>query len=257
MGSSCGQDRITAHRPRATEKLLITIGIVLGLANPLFLLALVRTDIGVAVVVAFSWPLWYSLLAWIVRGEKQPPVVVVALVFCLVGLAMVALRSGSLPTGDDAVGILAALGASVMAALQLFFIRDVQFDIPALTVNLWQSAVAATMLLPFALHGVATRGLSLRELAILVLIGGVFTGFGGALQVAGARQLNPAATAVISYLEPLVATLLGIIVLDERPRLLGSFGIALVLGSGVFILARSANQPASQPPSTGTYAPLT
>lgn len=239
-------------QPGSQRRLLVLLGMVLGLAWPLFLLALVRTDIGIAVVVAFSWPLWYTLLAFFVRGERQPPTVILALGLCLAGLAMVALRSGDLPKGDDAIGIAAALGASILAAVQIFLIREVDFDIPALTVNLWQTAVASVVLLPFAAHGVLTGGPSLSELAILVLIGGVFTGVGGALHVAGARRLNPAATAVASYLEPLVATVLGIVVLDERPRLVGAVGIVLVIGSGLYILLLGRGQPASQPPSTGT-----
>ncbi len=233
--------------PGAQRRLLILIGIVLGLAKPLFLLALVRTDIGVAVVVAFSWPFWYALLAWLFRGERQPPPVLAALALCLVGLAMVALRSGDLPRGDDAIGIAAALVAAMLAASQLLLVREVHFDIPALTVNLWQTAVAATMLSPFAVHGLATRGLSWTDVAILVLIGSVFTGVGGAMQVAGARRLDPAATSVVSYLEPLVATFLGIVLLDERPRLVGAVGIALVLGSGMFVLLRGeVNPPTSR-----------
>ena len=248
---------IRRFHPGGQRRLLILLGMVLGLAWPLFLLALIRTDIGVAVVVAFSWPLWYTLLAYFFRGERQPPVVVAALVLCLVGLALVAVRSGDLPRGDDAIGIAAALGASIFAALQILLIRDVELDIPALTVNLWQSTVAAILLSPFAVHGAVTQGLTWTDLAILVLIGGVFTGLGGALQVAGARRLNPAATAVASYLEPLVATALGIIVLDERPRVVGAIGIVLVVGSGMFVLLRGQGQPASQPPSTGTYVPVT
>jgi drug/metabolite transporter (DMT)-like permease len=243
--------------PGSQRWVLILIGIVLGLAKPLFLLALIRTDIGVAVVVAFSWPLWHTLLAWLLRGERQPPSVIFALGLCLAGLAMVALRSGALPRGDDAIGIGAALAASVLAAVQLFLVREVDFEIPALTVNLWQTAVASLMLLPFAIEGVITRGLSATELAILLLIGGVFTGLGGAMQVAGARRLNPSATAVVSYLEPLVATFLGILLLGERPRVIGGFGLALVLGSGMFILLQGQAYPASQPPSTGTNAPVT
>jgi len=232
--------------PGAQRRLLILMGVVLGSATPLFLLALVRTDIGIAVVVAFSWPLWHVLLAWFFRGERQPRSVIVALGFCLAGLAMVALRSGDLPRGDDAIGIAAALGASILAATQLLLVREVHFDIPALTVNLWQSAVAAMMLFPFAAHGVVTRGLSPADIAILVLIGGVFTGLGGGLQVAGARRLNPAATSVVSYLEPLVATFLGIVLLDERPRVVGAIGIVLVLGSGIFILLQGdVSRPAS------------
>lgn len=232
--------------PGAQRRLLLVMGIVLGSATTLFLLALLRTDIGVAVVITFSWPLWYALMAWLFRGETQPPAVIVALALCLAGLAMVALRSGGLPEGDDAIGISAALAASVLAATQLLLVREVNFDIPALTVNLWQTAVAAVMLLPFAVGGAVVDGMSLTDLAILVLIGGVFTGLGGAMQVAGARRLNPAATSVVSYLEPLVAIFLGIVLLDERPGVAGAIGIVLVLGSGVFVLLRAeVSQPAT------------
>lgn len=230
-----------AWRVRAApgqRRILVVLGVALGLSWPLFFLGLQLIDIGVATVLSFSWPLWYVALAFAVRRERQPWTVVAALAVCLVGLALLALRSGSLPRGDDALGILAALGASVLAAVQLLVIRSVALDVPALTVNLWQTSIGALMLAPFTVHSALSGEVTVRAVAILLLIGGVFTGVGAALQVAGARRLDPAHTSAISYLEPLVATALGVLVLGERVRPLGAVGGALVLGGGMFVLLR-------------------
>lgn len=228
--------RLRQVQPRGQTRVLVTLGVALGLSWPLFFAGLQLIDIGIATVLSFSWPLWYIVLAFTIRKERQPRSVILALIVCLLGLVLLTVRSGELPRGDDLLGVLAALGASVLAAVQLLVIRSIDTVVPALTVNLWQTSVGALMLLPVTIHSAATGDLTWRSLAILVLIGGVFTGVGGALQVSGARRLDPSHTSVISYLEPLVATLLGVIVLGERPGPVGLVGILLVLGAGSFVV---------------------
>lgn len=235
--------RLREVRSRGQARVLVTLGVALGLSWPLFFAGLQLIDIGIATVLSFSWPLWYIVLAFTLRGERQPATVIAALCICLLGLVLLTVRSGELPRGDDLLGVLAALGASVLAAVQLFVIRSIDVVVPPLTVNLWQTSVGALMLLPLTVHSAAVGDLTWRSLAILVVIGSVFTGVGGALQVAGARRLNPSHTSVVSYLEPLVATLLGVIVLGERPGPIGIVGILLVLGAGAYVVRHRTVPP--------------
>jgi DME family drug/metabolite transporter len=219
---------------------LVLLGVSVGLSWPLFILALQRTDVGVAAVLSFAWPLWYVAIdrAW--SGRRYPASVVIAFVVCVAGLALVVLRSGSLPSGDDAIGVAAALGASIGAAFQLLYVRRIAADVPTRTVNLWRTVVAAVMLAPFTVRGTVAHPPGGLDLGILVLLGAVMTGVLGEVQVAGSRYLAAQETAVVSYMEPLVAAVLGALFLAERLGALGVVGVVLLLGAGASILLQGA-----------------
>jgi drug/metabolite transporter (DMT)-like permease len=229
---------------------LVLLGVSMGLSWPLFILALQRTDVGVAAVLSFAWPLWYVAIdrAWF--GRRYPASVVVAFVVCVCGLGLVVLRSGSLPTGDDAVGVVAALGASVGAAFQLVYVRRIAAEVPSRTVNLWRTVVAALMLAPFTIRGTVAHPLDLTDAGILLLLGAGMTGLLGEVQVVGSRILAAQETAVVSYMEPLVAAVLGAIFLDERLGALGLVGVALLLGAGLSILLQGGEVHDLSPPAS-------
>jgi drug/metabolite transporter (DMT)-like permease len=70
------------------------------------------------------------------------------------------------------------------------------------------------------------------------------------VQVVGSRILAAQETAVVSYMEPLVAAVLGAIFLDERLGALGLVGVALLLGAGLSILLQGGEVHDLSPPAS-------
>jgi drug/metabolite transporter (DMT)-like permease len=78
---------------------------------------------------------------------------------------------------------------------------------------------------------------SLRAFLWLPLAGALLVGAaGGALYYAGLRVIPAQRASVLTYLEPLVAAVVGALVFGERLGAAGLLGAALILGGGVFIV---------------------
>lgn len=226
--------------PVTERRRMLILGAFMGFNWWLFILAFQLTDIGVAVVLSFTWPLWTALLQRALRLEAPDRDTTIALLVSLVGIALLALRSPDLAGGNDLLGVGVALLTAVSMSGMVLVSRSVDQRVPSSTVNFWQSLIAAVLLAPFALVGAAGGGLDMRALGIMALLGAVLTGVGNTMFVHGMRTLSVAETGVISYLEPVSATLLAALFLSEDPGGRGLLGMVLLVGSGIWIMLRAS-----------------
>ena len=88
-------------------------------------------------------------------------------------------------------------------------------------------------------------------LAMALFLGAVPTALGYVLFARGLRALTPGETATLTLAEPLTATLLGVLVLAERPGAVAVCGAALVLAA---LLALALPAPRRRPPLTSAAA---
>jgi drug/metabolite transporter, DME family len=241
--------------PRGHWPRLALLGVLMAANWWLFILAFHLTDVGVTVVLSFSWPLWLALAARPLGHEPLRTGTALALCVSVLGMVLLAARGGHAPDARDLAGMAAALCTSLLFAITVLISRSADAALPSATLNFWQTTIATAVLAPFALLG---RGgtLDARSLGILVVLGAVMTGAGGTLFVLGMRILSPAEVGVVSYLEPVSATILAALVLGEQPGARGYAGIALLIAAGVWVVLRDPQAPdrypaASQPPSTG------
>jgi S-adenosylmethionine uptake transporter len=84
----------------------------------------------------------------------------------------------------------------------------------------------------------------------LIVLGVVFTAFLSTVFLALLCRLPVATVGVLSYVEPVSATLLAWLVLGEVPSALSLFGGAMVVGAGIMV-----TWPASPTPSVTTSLP--
>jgi DME family drug/metabolite transporter len=96
--------------------------------------------------------------------------------------------------------------------------------------------VAAVLLLPVLLLGDAGWVVQPDGIALAVYLGAVPTALAYVLFARGLRSLSAGETATLTLAEPVTASLLGALVLDERPGAAAVVGGALVL-AGLAVLA--------------------
>ena len=137
----------------------------------------------------------------------------------------------------DLVGLAAAVGGT--AAMAFGILLSSRWGRPdgvrPLTLTAWQLVVGAVVVAPFVplldTGPMEVDAAALAGYAWLALAGGAFA---YAVWLEGARRLPPTSTSLLSMLSPLVAALLGWIVLGESlspPQVVG-FGVALVAAAG-------------------------
>ena len=194
--------RLSAPQWRA----VLPYGVVLGVMNLLFYLALARIPLGLAVTLEFVGPL---LLA--VAGSRRA-LDVLWVVLASVGVAMITPWSGA---GVDGLGVLLALLAGAFWATYVLLGSRVSQVLPSGTGVAIGMGVATLTVAPFVLlfghwNRLTPGGLMLGT-ALAVLSSAIpFT-----LELVALRTLPPKIFGVLLSLEPAVAAICGVIFLHE------------------------------------------
>ncbi len=215
-------------RLRALDPAHLRAGAQLGVASAVMTLAyfgaIARLPLGTASALEFLGPLAVAVLA---RGPGRAGLLVPAVAAAGV-LALTEPWAGR----ADAAGVALALVAAAGWAGYILLMQRVGDALPGLqglAVSLPVAAVVATPL------GLADAGAALAPstvaqaagLAVLLPL------LPYALELVALRRLTAAAFGTLMCLEPAVGVLVGLVVLDQEPRLLGLLGVGLVVGAGV------------------------
>lgn len=182
---------------------------------------------GVAALVGAVQPLVVATLAPRLTGERPARTVLMAGVLGLLGVALLVLRPDA---SLDPLGLLAAFGGALSMALGILLTKRWAAPVPPLTLTAWQLLAGGALLLPLALliKG-APPTLTAQNLAgygYLTIIG---TPVAYVLWFQGLRALPASRVAALGLLSPLVATLLGWLVLDQALSAGQQVGAGLVV----------------------------
>ena len=195
-----------------------------------FFAAVERTGVAIGTLVTIgSGPVFAGLLAAVLLHERPQRAWAVATCTCVGGLALLSLASTSSAAADP-VGLLLALTSGAgYAAYTVAAKRLMSHGAPSTEVMAAAFGLGGLLLLPVLvtqpLAWLATgSGLVLAAYLGLAATAAAYVLFGRGLAVLPA---GPVTTLVLA--EPLVATVLGVGLLDERLPALGVAGAALVL----------------------------
>jgi probable blue pigment (indigoidine) exporter len=200
---------------------------------PLLFLAAYLLPGGVASVINSISPLLVVVLSVPLLGAKIHPVQVGAGVLGIGGVALLVLRSDA---RLDPLGLLAMTGAALMMGTATVLTK--RWGRPpgmsAVGMTGWTFLIAGLTLLPVTLlvEGLPDR-LTARNvggMVYLVLISGVLA---YALWFWGLQHLTASSVTFLSLLNPVVAAVLGWVVLDQRLNALQLVGAVVVLASVV------------------------
>jgi probable blue pigment (indigoidine) exporter len=222
---------------------------VLGVLNigaffALLFVAAYRLPGGVAATAGAIQPLVVAGLAWVLLGEALRPVTAIAGAIGIVGVGMLVLGPEA---ALDTVGVVAAVAGTLSMAAGVVLTKRWQRPTHLLTATGWQLAAGGLALLPVALlvegPPPALTATNLTGYAWLAIVG---TGAAYAVWFRGIDRLPVAAFAFLGLLSPLVATLLGWIVLDQHLTVTQSAGVGLVLAAIVVPHVRSTRPAGAQ-----------
>lgn len=224
------------HRRRA-----LIAGALLGLHFWLWLRSLELTSVMASVVLVCMQPVFVAVLGALVLHERTPRTAMLGILVALAGTVAIALDAGAASGAQPLVGdALALAGAAAIAGYVLVGRRSAG-EVDVLGYSAMVSLAAAAMLgAPLLLSGTwvppspASWGWTLALALGPQVVGHT------ALNAALARL--PAAVVSGSILgEPLIATLLAWMVLDEQPGVLTVVGSVFVLGGLTLLVRRPAS----------------
>lgn len=219
--------------------------IVLGMLNiglffPLIFLSAYGLPGGLAATIQALLPLVVMLVAWLVLRERAPATRLAGGVIGFAGVTLLVLGTTS---GVTTVGLVAAFASVVSTAIGGVLVKRWQPPVDMLTLVSWQLVVGGLFLLPvaFLVEG-APPEVDLPALAGYAWIAIMGTGVAYWCWFTALRALPAGSVALISLLNPVTATVLGVAFAAEAFGWPQALGMLLVLG-GV-LLGQYAGGPA-------------
>lgn len=211
---------------------IVRYGVALGFMNLLFYMSLRTIPFGVAVAIEFSGPLALAMVS------SRRPVDFVWLALAILGLGLL------LPLGQDVAhldleGVLFALAAAVCWGAYIVFGKRVGHLHAGHSVALGLT-VAAITVVPF---GVWHAGSALLDPHILLFglgIAAISSALPISLEMVALKRLPQEAFGIMTSMEPAVAALLGLLMLDEHLTGLQWLAIActMLAAAGSSVTAR-------------------
>ena len=208
----------------------------LGLAMAAYQLCYFRavTLVGVApaaLLAICSAPLLIAVLAALFLGERLTGLVQLALGMAIAGTALLVVgpRGFSEIAGHFGLGALLALGAGVSYAVYAVAAKGLLARVTPLAVSASTFALAALLLAPALLGEAAPTQALAAGWPLLLYLGIGPTAVAYVLFTAGLGRVPATAAGIVSLIEPLTATTLGLLVFGERLGPVGITGALLLL----------------------------
>jgi drug/metabolite transporter (DMT)-like permease len=104
-------------------------------------LALLWLPASEAALIAYTMPVWASMLAWPVLGERPTLLRTISLVMAFAGLASIMGGNGFSASVEKLPGILMALGGSMGFALGTVLAKKLPIKLPPITAAAWQIGI--------------------------------------------------------------------------------------------------------------------
>lgn len=224
------RQKIHFQKIKKSIPLLLLSGIAMGFNWILLFEAYKYTTVSVATLSYYFAPVIVTLVCPLLFHEKMTKKQILCFVVSTVGLILV-INVGSLRGGSDLIGILFGLGAALLYATVILLNKFIK-DVDGIPRTFLQFLAAILILIPYvAFSGGITLG-SMNSIGwvCLLTVGIVHTGVTYCMYFSSLKDLSGQQTAILSYIDPLVAVLVSFFVLGESMTLLQGLGGVMILG---------------------------
>ncbi len=210
--------------------LLLLSGIAMGINWILLFQAYKYTTISLATLSYYFAPVIVTAVCPVLFHEKLTRKQIVCFIMSTVGLIMIT-GIGDIGGGSDYIGILFGLGAAVFYAAVILLNKFIK-NVEGIHRTFLQFLSAIVILVPYV---IMTSGVTLRNLdgigwINLLIVGLVHTGITYCMYFSSLKELPGQKAAILSYIDPLVAVLISVIILGESMTIWQAMGGILILG---------------------------
>ncbi len=189
------------------------------------------TSLSVASILLYTAPVFVALLSSLLFHERMTAAHAIALLLALAGCVLVTGVLLEKPVLTP-VGILAGFGAGFGYALYSIFSHyALKRGYHSMTITFWTFCIAGCSTLPFVkpLSLIKMMGEGSFPWGAVTLLAVVSTVLPYLLYTYGLTGMGSGRASVLASVEPVVATLTGVIAYREKMTVLGACGVALVI----------------------------
>jgi DME family drug/metabolite transporter len=237
VGARRGRLPVLWRRPQ-----ILVTAVAAALYQPFFFGAVRSAGVALGTLVAVgSEPVFAGLLGWAVLRHRPTVGWLAATGIAVAGLV---LRSSGQLEGGDPFGLLLALGAGLCSAFYTVAAKhQLDRDATAIEVPAASFVLGGLLLAPMLIGQPMAWLVTPGGAALAVYLGVATMAIANVVLARGIHGLPPGPTATLMLTDPVVATLLGVVVLGEALGPVAALGVALVLAGLVLqgiVVARTS-----------------
>ncbi|MCX5743182.1 MAG: DMT family transporter [Proteobacteria bacterium] len=220
----------------ATRRWFAAYVVIDALNLVLFFAAIATTTVQIAILSHYLAPIIIALAAPRIDGVRVPGARIAALV-ALTGLVIV-LEPWHAPAHGAVLGALFGAASAVCYAGNVFTLRRVALKIGPSRALAYHALLAGLLLAPLAigsLHQLTPGGLGL-----LAIGSSTIGSLSGILFAIGLTRIGSARAAILTFIEPVVAVLVGVIAYGEAIHPFAAVGGTLILAAGIHVARKTS-----------------
>ena len=208
-------------------RILLLGSLNIGIFQALLFVAAYRLPGGVAATAGAIQPLLVVLLSWPILREQPTRLAIKVAIAGFIGIGLLVLGPEA---RLDAIGIVAAIVGAATMALGTVLVKRWERPVSLLVFTAWQLTVGGAILLPVAL---ITEGpleeISTANLWGFIYLGLIGTGIAYALWFRGIDKLQASAVSYLGLLSPVVASIVGLVFLNQTFTPIQLLGVTIIL----------------------------
>ena len=211
--------------------LLLVSGMAMGINWILLFEAYKYTTVAISTLSYYFAPVIVTVVCPFLFKEKLTKKQILCFIMSTLGLALVIGITDLGRGGNDTLGVLFGLGAAVFYATVILLNKFIK-GVAGIHRTFLQFLAAILILVPYvAVQGsVSLSGLDSLGWICLLIVGLVHTGITYCLYFSSLKELPGQEAAILSYIDPLVAVIIGVAVLGEPLSWQQLIGGGLILG---------------------------
>jgi drug/metabolite transporter (DMT)-like permease len=228
--------RHTRIEPEDRGRVLLLAATWVAIPFTLFPIAQQWIDSAVAGMLNGATPIFTALLATILLRALPGRMQIAGLIIGFAGILAIALPSAG-EGSTAAIGVVLVVLATVGYAISLNIVPPLQQKYGSLPLMARIQLLAVPMVLPFGFFGVGQSTFEWSSFLAVLAIGVLGTGLAFVLMGSLAGSVGATRASFLTYLIPVVATVLGVVFRDEAVAPVAIGGVVLVI-AGAFLASR-------------------
>lgn len=211
--------------------LLLVSGVAMGINWILLFEAYKYTTISAATLSYYFAPVIVTAVCPLLFREKLTVKQIICFLMSTLGLVMITGIGDMGKNGTDLLGILFGLGAAAFYAMVILLNKFIK-KVEGIHRTFLQFLSAIVTLIPYvaATSGVTLGGMDGMGWICLLIVGFIHTGVTYCMYFSSLKELPGQKAAILSYIDPLVAVLVSVLVLKETMTIWQFVGGGLILG---------------------------
>lgn len=211
--------------------LLLLSGMAMGFNWVLLFQAYRYTTVSVATLSYYFAPVLVTLACPILFGEKMGVKQWICFAMSTLGIVLITGLGDMSQGSSHLTGILFGIGAAVLYATVILINKFIK-GVAGIQRTFLQFVAALFVLIPYVAFtsGVTLSGMNSKGWVCLLIVGFLHTGVTYCLYFSALKEIPGQEAAILSYIDPLVAVLVSVLLLGESMTLVQLIGGALILG---------------------------